>query len=185
MPCIAVLFYCLELDSSKCAILDIGHLLSRRMVHDIILHLDEVPVLAKPRWLHLRDAALASQNLIVNRNDMVLPLLQSNSDLVLFSPVDEHPVIAELVVEHLSEVRRFVGIEVVELDAVLVENAAQRDHSVGDLEVLELVHLVHRRVVLLLHVAVLRLQQDRLRQGQQLVAVLYFLLIAHLLLNFR
>ena len=82
-------------------------------------------------------------------------------------------------------VRNIVGIEVVELNAVLVENAAQRDHSVGDLEVLELVHLVHRRVVLLLHVAVLRLQQDRLRRGQQLVVVLYFLLVAHLLLNFR
>ena len=104
MASVLVLLDCLEENSAKGAILNIGHLLGAWVVQNIVLHLDEVPVRAQAHRFDLCDAALASHDLIVDRNDVLLLLLELDANVMLLLPVNEHPIVAELVVEHLAEV---------------------------------------------------------------------------------
>ena len=74
------------------------------MVHNIVFHLDKVPVGAQAHRFDLCDAALATHDLIVDCDDVFLLLLELDANVMFLLPVNEHPVVAELVVEHLAEV---------------------------------------------------------------------------------
>ena len=58
MTCVGILLNDLKLNSAQSSILNIGDLLGRRVIDDVVLHFDGLPVLADVRWAYLSDAAL-------------------------------------------------------------------------------------------------------------------------------
>lgn len=105
MASVLVLFDSLKENSAQGAILDIGHLLGARVVDDVVLHLDKVPVGAQAHRFDLCDAALTSHDLIVDGDDVLTLLLKLDANVMFLFPVNKHPIVAVLVVKHLAEVR--------------------------------------------------------------------------------
>ena len=104
MACTCILLDRLEHNSPQVAIFDLCDLLCGRMVDDVVFHLDRLPVLADASRANLCDATLTSEDLIVDHNHVLLLLFELQTKVMLKLPIEDNPVIAELVEEHFAEV---------------------------------------------------------------------------------
>ena len=91
---------------------------------------------------------------------MLFSAAQRNSQVVLNLFIKEHPFIAECLIEHLTEITGPSRVQILEHDSILVENAAQNDLAIRDLEVLKLVNFFIAHFALHLHKSIFRLKQN-------------------------
>ena len=98
--------------------------------------------------------------MIIKRNHVLFRATQRNSQVVLNLFIKEHPFIAERLIEHLTEIAGPSRVQILEHDPILVENAAQNDLAICDLEVLKLVNFIVARLTLHFHKSILCFEQN-------------------------
>jgi len=98
MAGLIVVLYAIKQDFAKIAVFNHGDLFGGRMVHDVVLVLDVVPLLAEPLRLHRADKAVflararSADHLVVQGDHMLFLAPQGNSKVVLDLSIKEHPV---------------------------------------------------------------------------------------------
>lgn len=120
----------------------------------------------------------------MNPNPVLLLLSELKSEVVFILLVQEDPLVAELVVEHFFEIGCLQRVDILQNDSVWIKNASQDDQSVLDLEVLELVDVVVRRIVLHLDESEFSLEKNRLVELEQLPVLGSLVSISQFLFNF-